>query len=45
MTKTVLRRDLRPSRKAELGSYLSSVDWQVLFTGRQICEELFGAFH
>ena len=45
MTKTVLRRDLRPSRKEKLGRYLSSVDWQVLFTGLQSCEELFGAFH
>ena len=45
MTKTVLRRDLRPSRKAELARYLSSVDWQVLFTCLQSCEELFGAFH
>ena len=44
-SRTVLRRDLRPSRKAELGRYLSSGDWQVLFTGLQSCEKLFGAFH
>ena len=44
MTKVVLGRDLRPSRKAELGRYLSSMDWRVLFTGHQSCEELFGVF-
>ena len=43
-TKLVLRCDLRPSRKAELGRYLSSVDWRVLFTGLQSCEELLGVF-
>ena len=34
----VLRRDLRPSRKAKLGRFLSSMDWRVLFTGFQSCE-------
>ena len=43
-TKFVLRRDLRPSRKAELGRYLGSMDWRVLFTGLQSCEELLGVF-
>ena len=44
MTKFVLRRDLRPSRKAELGRYLGSMDLRVLFTGLQSCEELLGSF-
>ena len=43
-TKLVLRCDLRPSRKAELGRYLSSMDWRVLFTGLQSCEELLGVW-
>ena len=43
-TKFVLRRDLRPSRKAELGRYLGTMDWRVLFTGLQSCEELLGVF-
>ena len=43
-TKFVLRRDLRPSRKAELGRYLGTIDWRVLFTGLQSCEELLGVF-
>ena len=43
-TKFVLRRDLRLSRKAELGRYLGTMDWRVLFTGLQSCEELLGVF-
>ena len=43
-TKLVLRCDLRPSRKDELGRYLSSMDWRVLFTGLQSCEELLGVW-
>ena len=42
--KFVLRRDLCPSRKAELGRYLGRMDWRVLFTGLQSCEELLGVF-
>ena len=43
-TKFVLRRDLFPNRKAELGRYLGSMDLRVPFTGLQSCEELLGAF-
>ena len=43
-TNFILRRDLCPSCKAELGRYLSSVDWHGLFNSLQRCEELLGVF-
>ncbi|XP_028515119.1 uncharacterized protein LOC110239869 [Exaiptasia diaphana] len=39
-TKYILRRDTRPSRRAELGRYLSSFDWPLLFTSLETCDEL-----
>lgn len=38
--KYILRRDMRPSRKAEFGRYLSSLDWLLLFTCLVTCEDL-----
>ena len=35
---------MRPSRKAELGRCLGSMDWRALFTGLQSCKELLGVF-
>ena len=37
--KFVLRHDLRASHKGELGHYLGSMDWSVLFSSLQNCEE------
>ena len=43
-TKFILKRDLRSSRKAELGRYLANIDWRVLFGGLNNCEEYLQAF-
>ena len=43
-TKFILKRDLRPSRKAELGRYLSGMDWHRLFNGLERCEKLLEVF-
>ena len=43
-TKFALKRDLRPSRKAELGRYLSGIDWHRLFNGLERCEKLLKVF-
>ena len=39
----VFKRDLRNSRKAELGRFLKSIDWNVILSGLHSCEELFSA--
>ena len=40
VTKFILKRDLRPSRKAELGRYLSGMDWHRLLDGLESCDKL-----
>ena len=37
--KYTFRRDLRESRKAELGRYLGSIDWTFLFSPLESCDE------
>ena len=39
LTKCIVKRDVRASRKAELGRYLSSMDWPLLFASLNTCEE------
>lgn len=43
-TRFILKRDLRPSRKAELGRYLSGIDWHRLLNGLECCENLLEVF-
>ena len=43
-TKYVLKRDARPCRKAELGRYLGSIDWPLLFTSLEHCEDLLNVY-
>ncbi|XP_068704712.1 uncharacterized protein [Montipora foliosa] len=38
--KFALKRDKRESRKAELGRYLSVIDWSVLFSSSSYCQEM-----
>ena len=42
--KFVLKRDKRESRKAELGRYLSVIDWSVLFSSSSYCQEMLNIF-
>ena len=39
----VLKRDLRNSRKADLGRFMETIDWNVIFSGPHFCDELFSA--
>ena len=39
-----LKRDMRASCKVELGRYLGSMDWSVIFSGLQHCEDMFKVF-
>ena len=39
-TKYVFKRDMPASRKAELGRYLSIMDWDLLLSSRETCDEL-----
>ena len=39
-TKYVSKRDMRASRKAELGRYLSTMDWDLLLSSCETCDEL-----
>ncbi|XP_068752751.1 uncharacterized protein [Montipora capricornis] len=43
--KFVLKRDKRESRKAELGRYLSVIDWSVLFSSSSDCQEMLNIFN
>lgn len=43
-TRFILKRDLRPSRKAELGRYLSGIDWHRLLNGLECRENLLEVF-
>ena len=43
-TRFILKRDLRTSRKAELGRYLSGIDWHTLLNGLECCENLLEVF-
>ena len=43
-TRYILKRDLRPNRKAELGCYLSFLHWSFLFTSLKSCDDLERAF-
>ena len=42
--KFVLKRDLQPSRKAEMGRYLCSLDWPLLLNSLETCYELLCVF-
>ena len=42
--KYTFRRDLRESRKAELGRYLGSIDWAFLFSPLESCGKRMGVF-
>ena len=44
-TKFMLKRDTRASRKAELGRYLSAIDWPPLFSSLDCCEDMLNAFY
>ena len=39
-TKYVFKRDMRASRKAELGRYLSTMDWDLVLSPRATCDKL-----
>ena len=43
-TRIILRSDRRASRKAELGRYLSAMDWSVLFSSIDKCKDLINVF-
>ena len=43
--KVITKRDYRASRKAEMGRYLSLVDWSLLVTPLDSCEEMWNVFH
>ena len=43
-TRFILKRDLRPSRKAELGRYLSGIDWHRPLNGLECREKLLEVF-
>jgi len=42
--KFILKRDLQPSRKAEMGRYLCSLDWPLLLSSPETCDELLCVF-
>ena len=42
--KYVFKRDMRASRKAEMGRFLSSMDWPSLFTSFESCEDVLSMF-
>ena len=42
--KYILKRDMHPSRKAELGRYLSDLDWPLLLPSTNTCEQLEGVY-
>ena len=42
--KFILKRDLRPSRKAEMGRFLCSLDWPLLFGSLESCDALLSVF-
>ena len=44
-TKILFKRDLRASRKAELGRYLAVLEWEKLFSSIDTCEELVNVFN
>lgn len=39
-TKYLFKRDMRASQKAELGRYLSIMDWDLLLSSHETCDEL-----
>ena len=41
----MLKRDRQASRRAELGRYLSDVDWSMLFSSIENCKDLVNVFH
>ena len=43
-TKYVFKRDMRASRKAEMGRFLSGMDWPSLFTSFESCEDMLSMF-
>ena len=42
--KFILKRDLQPSRKAEIGIFLCSLDWPLLLSFLETCDELLCVF-
>ena len=43
-TNYVFKRDMRASRKAKMGRFLSSMDWPSLFTSFESCEDMLSMF-
>ena len=41
----VFKRDKRENRKAELGRYLSAIDWTMLFSSANSCQEMLDIFN
>ena len=42
--KFILKHHLQPSRKAELGRYLCSLEWPLLLSPLETCDELLSVF-
>ena len=43
--KFVLRHDKRKSRRAELGRYFGTMDWQTLFSSANCCQDMLDILH
>ena len=43
--KFVLKRDKRKSRRAELGRYFGTMDWQTLFSSANCCQDMLDILH
>ena len=43
--KFVLKRDKRESRRAELGRYFGTMDWQTLFSSANCCQDMLDILH
>ena len=40
-----MKRDHRPSRRAEFGRYLCSIDWSSINSDQNSCEEMWNIFY
>ena len=43
--KFILKRDKRESRRAELGRYFATIDWQLLFSSASGCQDMLDILH
>ena len=43
--KFILKRDKRESRRAELGRYFATMDWQLLFSSASGCQDMLDILH